>query len=332
MRKFSTLFTLMMFATLVSYAQQDPMFTKYMFNSLTFNPAYAGSREHMTVNALHRTQWWGIEGAPSTQSITVHTPMKNERVGLGMSLVNDKIGPTNSIYANIAYAYRIPVGKAKLSIGLQGSMNNWRADWSKLNLQDGNDPAYNEQNPNLWKPNVGVGVYYYSKLFYTGLGVPRLIEYDLTQNRTDQLPIYAKQVRHFFYTIGGAIPLRGNALIFKPSLLLKASAPDSRFKRDSSFQQVGAPTEFNIDLSLFFQETLWIGTSFRSSVEAFSKKSSYDSADLWAAYFLSNGMRLGVSYDYTLTKLQKKAGGSFEVMVGYEFDYKTKKTVTPRYF
>lgn len=332
MRKSITLLTLLLVASVASFAQQDPMFTKYMFNSLTFNPAYAGSRDHMTITALHRTQWWGIDGAPSTQSLTVHTPLKNERVGVGMSLINDKIGPTNSIYANIAYAYRIPVGKAKLSIGIQGSMNNWRADWTKLNIQDGGDDAFNMLHPNLWKPNVGVGIHYYTKYFYTGLGVPRLIEYDLTQNRTDQLPIYAKSVRHFFYTLGGAIPLRGNALIFKPSLLVKASAPDSRYKRDSSFQQVGAPTEFNIDLSLFFQETLWVGASFRSSIEAFSKKSSYDSADLWAAYYLSNGLRLGVSYDYTLTKLQKKAGGSFEVMVGYEFDYKTKRTVTPRYF
>lgn len=332
MRKSITLFTLMLVACFKGFAQQDPMFTKYMFTSLTFNPAYAGSKDHMAISALHRTQWWGIEGAPSTQTVSVHTPMKNERVGVGMSLVNDKIGPTNSIYANLVYAYRIPVGKSKLSIGLQGSMNNWRADWSKLNLQDGNDDAFTEMRPNLWKPNVGVGIHFYNKHFYTGLGVPRLIEYDLTKNRTDQSPIYAKSVRHFFYSLGGAIPIRGNALIFKPALLVKASAPDSRFKRDTSFQQVGAPTEFNIDLSLFFQETLWIGGSFRSSLEVFANKSSYDSADLWAAYYLSNGLRLGVSYDYTLTKLQKKAGGSFEVMVGYEFDYKTKRTVTPRYF
>ena len=126
--------------------------------------------------------------------------------------------------------------------------------------------------------------------------------------------------------------MRGNALIFKPSLLIKASAPDSRLKQDVAFQTVGSPTEFNIDLSLFFQETLWIGSSFRSSIEAFNNTSSYDSADLWAAYYLSSGLRLGVAYDYTLTKLQTKAGGSFEIMIGYEFDYKTKRTVTPRYF
>ncbi len=332
MRKLITLFTLLCVATISCFAQQDPMFTKYMFNSMAFNPAYAGSREHLTVNALHRTQWWGIDGAPSTQSLSFHTPLKNDRVGVGFSAINDKIGPTNGLYLNAAYAYRIPVGKAKLSIGLQGSFNNWRADWTKLTTQDGGDPAYAEQNPNFWKPNFGAGVYYYSKKFYTGLGVPRVIEYDLTQNRTDQLPLYAKQYRHFFYTLGAAFPIRGNALVFKPSILVKAAAIDSRFKRDSSFQAVGAPTEFNVDLSLFFQETLWIGTSFRSSIEAFTNKSSYDSGDIWASYYLSNGVRIGVAYDYTLTKLRSKAGGSFEVMLGYEMDYKNRKTVTPRYF
>ena len=121
-------------------------------------------------------------------------------------------------------------------------------------------------------------------------------------------------------------------MVFKPSLLVKAAAPDAQFKADSSFSTVGAPTAFNIDLSLFFQETLWVGASFRSSIEAFNNKSSYDSADFWVAYYLSNGLRIGAAYDYTLTKLQRQAGGSFEVMLGYEFDYKTKRVVTPRYF
>jgi type IX secretion system PorP/SprF family membrane protein len=334
MRKSIALFTLLLVFAIKGLAQQDPMFTKYMFNSLVFNPAYAGSREHMTINLLHRTQWWGIDGAPSTQSLTLHTPMKNERVGLGMSIVNDKIGPTSSLNGNLAYSYRIPVGKAKLCIGLQGSFNNWRADWNKLSIQEGGDNSFTELTPNFWKPNFGAGIYYYSKHFYTGLGVPRILEYELTKNNNTSaaLPLYAKQYRHYFYSIGGAIPLRGNALIFKPSLLVKSAAFDSRFSRDSAFRSVAAPTEFNVDLSLFFQETLWVGTSFRSSIEAFNNKSSFDSGDVWAAYYLANGVRIGVSYDYTLTKLQKKAGGSFEVMLGYEFDQRNKKTVTPRYF
>lgn len=332
MRKTITLVTLLMLGALAAKAQQDPMFTKYMFNSLIFNPAYAGSKDHAAINLLHRTQWWGIDGAPSTQSITMHTPLKNERVGVGFSIVNDKIGPTNSLDANASYAYRIPMGKkGKLAVGIQGGVTNFRADWTKLNIETPIDDPFRE-NVNWWKPNIGAGIYYYTKNFYTGLGVPRIIEYDLIPNRTDQLPIYAKQVRHYFYTLGAAIPLKGNALIFKPSLLVKSAGLDSRFSRDTSFQRVGSPTEFNVDLSLFFQETLWVGASFRSSVEVFQNKSSYDSADFWVSYFLANGLRIGAAYDYTLTKLQSKAQGSFEIMLGYEFDYKTKRVVTPRYF
>ena len=110
-------------------AQQDAMFTKYMFNTLVYNPAYAGSYEYLSINALHRGQWWGIDGAPTTQSLSVHTPV-SERVGLGLSLVNDKIGPTGSTQINAVYAYRIPIGPGKLSIGLQAGVFQRRADWS----------------------------------------------------------------------------------------------------------------------------------------------------------------------------------------------------------
>ena len=167
-----------------------------------------------------------------------------------------------------------------------------------------------------------------------GIGVPRLIDSDLSKatTSTGQTELYAKQFRHYFFSLGGAIPLRGNALIFKPSILVKSSAPDSRLSRNPAFNNFGAPTEFNIDLSLFFQETLWVGVSGRSAIEAFNKTSSYDSVDFWVSYYLSNGLRIGAAYDYTLTKLQTKAGGSVEIMLGYEFDYKTKRTVTPRYF
>ena len=338
MRKTLTLLALLMMGTSIASAQQDPMFTNYMFNALTFNPAYAGSNGHMVINALHRSQWVGIEGAPTTQTLTVHTPLKSERVGVGFSFVNDKIGATNGMNLNGAYAYRIPVGKGHLAIGLQASMNNWRADWSKLTYADGQqgDPAF-LGNPNAWKFNFGAGIYYATKRFYTGLSVPRVIENDLTQNRIDQLPFYAKQYRHFYYTLGGAIPIKGDALVFKPSLLVKEVSIDSRFKKDSSFSKVGAPIQFNVDLSLLFQQTLWVGASFRSSVEAFTgkdatSKSSFDSVDFWAAYNLPSGLRLGVGYDYSLTKIQSKTVGSFEIMAGWEFDYRVKRVVTPRYF
>ena len=316
------------------FAQQDALFTKYMFNSLTFNPAYAGSKDHLTMNLIHRTQWTGIDGAPSTQSLIIHTPLPNERVGVGLSLINDEIGPVNSIRANLSYAYRIPVGKGRLSIGLQGGIMNWRADFSEINLVQGAgiDEAFEEPTPSRLLPNFGAGIYYFTSKFYVGFASPQLIEYDLRDNQINT-PIWARQQRHYFLSAGAAIPIKGDALVFKPSILVKNVGLLSRFSKDVAFQDFGAPTEFDIDLSLFFQQALWVGVSFRSAIEGIvGDDSSIDSADIWAAYYLANGLRIGAAYDYTLSKLQDVSGGSFELMLGYEFDYKTKQVVTPRYF
>ncbi len=333
MRKLLTLFIVIYFAG-SSFAQQDPMFTKYMFNSLVFNPAYAGSKDHMSIGLLHRTQWWGIDGAPVTQSFTVHTPLKNERVGVGLSVVNDKIGPTNNLGANVSYAYRIPVGAngAKLAIGLQAGVENWRADWNQLNLPEANDPTF-DLSPNKWLPNFGAGVYYYSKSFYAGFSSPHLVEYDLRDEvGTQGENIWARQYRHYFFSVGGAIPLSGDDLIFKPSLLVKNVSLFQGLRKDEQFQTVGTPTEFDIDLSVLFYQAFWLGLSYRSAIENFDDTSSEDSIDIWASYFLKNGLRIGAAYDYTLTELQPEAKGSFELFLGYEFDYDTRKTVTPRYF
>lgn len=315
-------------------AQQDPMFTKYMFNSLVYNPAYAGSNEHMSVALLHRSQWFEIEGAPTTQTLTLHTPLQNDRVGLGVSLMNDRIGPTNTVGLQVAYAYRIPVGPGKLAIGLQGGLLNWRADWTRLNLESPNpDPAFNE-TPNYWMPNFGAGVYYSTKHFFTGFSSPNLVEYDLRKdNISPSYPLYARQYRHYFATIGGAIPLNGTALMFRPILLVKNVGWFSNLRRNEEQRKVKAPTEFDIDLSFLFFERLWMGGAFRSSFEAFDReRSSYDSVDFWASYFFPSGLRIGAAYDYPLTRLRTVTSGAFELMIGYEFNYKTKRVVTPRYF
>ena len=334
MRKIFTLLCFVCFFGHSAFSQQDAMFTKYMFNSLHYNPAYAGAKDHLAIGLLYRNQWWGIDGAPVTQTFTIHTPLKNERVGVGFSAYNDVIGPTNQMGANFSYAYRIPMGnggKGKLAIGLQGGVTNWRADWSKLNLADTNpDEAFSEVQPSYWLPNFGAGIYYYTRNFYIGFASPHLIEYDLREEATTE--IWAKQYRHYFASIGGAIPIKGDMIVFKPSALVKNVGLLSNFNKDDAFTDIGAPTEVDIDLSLLFYEALWIGVSFRTAIEAFNDTSSFDSVDLWAAYYLANGLRIGAAYDYTLTKLQNPAKGSFEIMLGYEFNYKTKQIVTPRYF
>lgn len=332
MRKIFTLLIAVLCLTTVVQAQQDAMFTKYMFNSLVYNPAYAGSKDYMSIALLHRTQWWNIPGGPNTQSFTIHAPMRNERVGLGFSMINDVIGPTHTISANVSYAYRIPVGKSKLAIGVQGGVLNWQADWSKLSLEDGTDDAFSEMDPNYWLPNFGAGIYFYNKKFYLGMGVPHLVEYDLREQNINTAQ-WAKQYRHYFFSAGAAFPLNGDALIFKPSLLVKNVGLFSGGNKDENYQNIGAPTEFDIDMSFMFYNALWVGASFRSSMEVFiDDSSSFDSVDFWASYYLMSGLRIGAAYDYSLTRIQSVAQGSFEVMLGYDFNYVTKQAVTPRYF
>jgi type IX secretion system PorP/SprF family membrane protein len=333
MKKTTTLVLgLMMAAFSGLFAQQDPMVTKYMFNSLAFNPGYAGANDHLTMGVLHRSQWVGLKGAPTTDWVFAHSPLKNERVGVGFELSNDQIGPVGSSEVFASYAYRIPMGKFRLAIGLQAGAVNWRFDRSKVSLVEITDQAF-DIKPSRILPNFGAGVYLSSKRFYTGFGCPKLVEYDLRNINNPTTAINARSYRHYFATIGAAFPLGSENLIFKPSALVKSVSWLSSARKEKVYQNVGAPTEANIDLSFLIQNQFWIGSSFRTSLEKFSNnRSSFDSVDFWASYNMSNGFRIGAAYDYSLTKIQTVSSGSFELMLGYEFDYHTKKVVTPRYF
>jgi len=318
-------------------AQQDAMFTKYMFNSLAYNPAFAGSPGYLSVRALYRDQWWGIEGSPHTQTVTAHMPF-GEKVGLGISLGNDKIGATGSTSAYANYAYHIPFGKGKISLGLQGGVTNWRADWSVLKFKDPRvlDVSFNDLTPSRWLPNFGAGLFYYAQKYYVGFSVPHLINYDLRKfDQGEPTLTTASMARHYYLTAGATFDIFGPAVMFKPSLMIKSVGLFSEFSASpNNLNKVGAPIEFDIDASFLFYETLWVGASFRSAfqAESFGGKSSFDSADIWMSYYLNNGLRIGAAYDYTLTELQSFANGSFEVMLGYDFNFSSRRINTPRYF
>ena len=320
-------------------AQQDPMFTKYMFNSLAYNPGFAGSPEYLSVRVLQRGQWLGIDGAPTTQSFTMHMPFK-ERVGLGLSVVNDKIGATGSTSAFLAYAYRVPFGNGKLSLGLQGGAMNWRADWTQLLYRDPRelDTSFDTETASEWMPNFGAGIFYYAPKYYIGFSVPQLISWELggsASSSTNTSNRSARYYRHFYFSAGAAFPINGDALYFKPSILIKSVGLLGELSSQSnSLNVIGAPTEFDIDFSFLLYESLWLGTSFRSafSANAFGGESSFDSIDFWGSFYLRNGLRIGMSYDYTISKLRPVSGATYEIMLGYDFIFTDKKVTTPRYF
>lgn len=320
-----------------SYGQQDPMLTQYMFNTLSYNPAYAGSKEYMSFSILHRDQWLGFndnEGKPITQIFSMHTPIRGKRVGFGISASMDQIGPTKEVGVHGHYAYRVPVGKGKLAFGLQGGVYNWRADFSKLNLQNPTDPAFNgDENGvrNLWLPNFGAGMYFSTKSLYFGFSAPHILDPDLRRDNIDPASeeLFARKYRHY-YAMGGIVIRLSEAVHFKPSFLIKNVGLFGEFRETGT--GVSAPTEFDIDASLLFHEKLWLGVSFRSAFEGFSDESSYDSVDVWMQIMMKNGLRIGGAYDFPINRIMDASSGSYEVMIGYDLDYTKDKIVTPRYF
>jgi len=330
MKRTNFLLLIMLLFSVSTFAQQQSMFTKYMFNTLAFNPAYAGSRGALSGSLLYRNQWMGLEGAPVTQTLGIHSPIK-PRVSVGLIIVNDKIGPTSSTGVNAIYAYGMEFGKGKLSVGFQAGALNWRADWDKLRYRDPQtiDDAFSGGNESKWFPNFGAGIYYYSDHFYTGFATPGLLETKL--NTGSSYDLSAKLYRHYYYSIGGAIPISGDMIVFKPSALIKGVNIFSSGTKTAN--KVSAPIEFDVDFGFLFYKTFWIGTSFRSSVEKFTNKSSsYDSADVWTSFQMRNGLRIGAAYDYSLTKIQTVSKGSVELMLGYDFNYQDAALVHVRYF
>lgn len=334
-------------------AQQDPMFTQYMFNTLAYNPAYAGSKEYLSSNVLYRSQWYGWNnrgnglhpdlttgGAPVTQTFTIHSPL-NERIGVGFSVVNDKIGVTESTVANFSYAYRIPFIEGKLALAVQGGVLNFRADYADLIALDPllDDPAFMDLNPNIWRPNFGFGLYYHSDHFYLGISVPHLLESNLRTRRANE-PLNGTNIhrtyQHFYFAMGGAVPIKNNPdFVFKPSLLVKSVGILNELSRQGNNTQViGAPNEFDLDLSMLLYQSFWIGASFRSSFEVFIEQtSSTDSADIWFGYLMKNGLTIALAYDFSLTKVQDYSVGSFEVSLGYDLNFRDSDSVnSPRYF
>jgi type IX secretion system PorP/SprF family membrane protein len=315
-------------ASLSLKAQQDPMFTKYIFNPLAYNPAYAGNSGTLDVALLHRHQWWGIEGAPMTQNLTLHTLLPKNNIGLGLNTTLDQIGITRQFSAFGSFSYRIPLARryhrhrknkkpsTYLFIGLQGGVSNWTSDWTQLEYQTPEyDPAFDNQQPNMWLPNFGAGMYIQSRYWFAGFSAPMLVTHQLRASTAGaaDLPI-AQQYRHFYLTGGGIVKLQGEDLVLRPILLIKNVGLFSAENNIS--EKVSAPTEFDIDLSIIYRKMFWFGVAFRSAFEF--NASSYDSVDFWFSVRLKNRLRLGVAYDLTLTSLRGPAQGSYEVLLGYD--------------
>ena len=292
-----------MFSVTRTFAQQEAMFTQYMFNGLAINPAYAGSHRTLSVTALARIQWTGVEGAPATQTLSLHTPLGNRRVGLGVQIMHDEIGVTNQTGVYNAYSYRIPFQNGgQLYFGIQAGFSSYSARFSQVS---DTDPTFAGADIREIQPNFGGGLFYHTASFYLGFSVPQLIQNTIDKHNPDS---DSKLLRHYFFASGYVFSLDRN-LKLKPNILVKAVA--------------GAPVQIDLNVSLLMNEILWAGLSWRS----------FDSIDALLQLQLTDKFQFGYAYDFaTTSELRRINAGSHEIMINYRVIRKHSRIKTPRYF
>ncbi|MEP7264281.1 MAG: type IX secretion system membrane protein PorP/SprF [Bacteroidota bacterium] len=290
------------------HAQQTPVQSHYMFNGLLLNPAYAGTKEYVSSAMMYRKQWVGLDGAPSTQTLSIHGPLKSKKVGLGLYLLKDKIGVTSETDLYGSFSYQLPMPDGKFSFGMQFGMNYFKSDLVNLRYWDPQDQVFIYNSYSNVLPNVGVGAYYYEPLFYAGFSVPSLISY----NKNERFSVKSDTViyqynRRYLLTAGYVIETERDFKL-KPSFLIK--------------YEKGGPMQFDLNMNVLINDIFWVGASYRSS----------DAIVALIEYQVNRKFRIGYSYDYTLNKLRTYESGSHEIMIGYDFGYDVLKMKTPRYF
>jgi len=287
-------------------AQQDPMFTQYMFNTLSINPAYAGSADRLSAVALHRSQWVNFEGAPKTQTITVHSPLKKENISIGGSIVNDSYGPVKQTGFYLDASYRIFMGNKRLAFGLKAGTNLFSANLLDLNPLMENDNTFSANISSKALPNFGFGAMFYSKRFYVGASAPKLLANKLIDG---DLPDFLNnQEKQHMFLIAGAVFDISYYTKFKPTILVKAVN--------------GAPLGAEFTAQFLFFEKFWAGAMYRWE----------DAAGILLQYEINNKFKIGYAYDYTLSDIRKYSDGSHEIMLGFDLIRGYGGDVSPRYF
>ena len=301
----------LLFTASATFAQQDALFTQYMYNKLALNPAYAGSQEILSMDMITRIQWVGISGAPRTYSVTAHTPLKNPHIGLGFDAFRDDVGPTIDYGVLGSFAYRVIFPTTKLCFGVAAGIKYFDIDWNALDPKDGNDFELSNQVKNKVVPDVDFGVYYYGSRFYVGLSSKHLLQNQTNVSSTAPAGVdnsYTKLLRHFYGMAGIAVPI-GDNVIFMPSLLCK-------------YVQ-NAPFQTDVSANFMIHNLLTLGASYRTDA----------AVGLLVGINLTKNLTFGYSYDIWFNALQAYNKGSHEIRLSCAFDIFDKgRMLTPRYF
>ena len=285
-------------------AQQEPMYSQYMFNLLQINPAYAGNRAVENITTLYRQQWVGIDAAPATATLSWDRRQEGSNVGYGLQIYNDQLGIESTSGIQGFYSFRIPFRNSFLSLGLSGGVLNYRAAFSTATTTQGGDPLFQE-DVNYWLPTAGVGVLYASERWYAGLSAPALLQ---TKVNSDNTLVTTSANNHYFLTAGYVFDV-SESLKLKPSFLMKAVK--------------GAPFQYDLNLNAWILDIVGLGASYRTG-------------DAYVGMFelqISQAFRLGYAFDYTISNLQRYSKGTHELMLRYEFNnQRTNRILSPRYY
>jgi type IX secretion system PorP/SprF family membrane protein len=304
--KKATLAMLMMMGALFSKGQQDPMYTQYIFNLQTINPAYVGYWQTTGITLLSRNQWVGLNGHPTTQTFSFQTPLRSQNVGIGLNVVLDKVGLEKRLLMNVDYSYQVFLSdNTSLRFGLKGGFTNYSNNLTEYVQIDPNDPTFQVNIDNKFMPNLGVGLFLSSEKYYLSLSLPKILENKYKSNVNNFST--KSEVRHLFFA-GGLLFDLSEQVKFKPSFMTKSV--------------MGSPFEYDISANFLLAERLWIGGMYRSG----------DSFGAIAQWIFSKKLRFGYAYDFTTTDLRNYHNGVHEVMISYEFVYSKRRTISPRYF
>ncbi len=305
MKFFKAYLVILLVATTISnsFTQQQAQFSMYMFNPLINNPAYAGSRDALSITALGRKQWVGVSGAPETATLSFHTPLRYEAIALGFSVLYDKIGPsqTTSFYGDVAYRFQVS-GKSKLSFGLKVGADIFGINYTSLDATHQWDNLYSNI-PNKAYFNAGFGVYWYADNFYVGVSSPKVLENKFISTEDDN----SKQVNHYLLNAGYSFEINSTFDII-PSFMVKA-VPNT-------------PLAIDANVNLLLYDRIGFGAGYRFG----------DAVIANVLYHFSPKFRGGYAYDYTVSDFGRFNTGSHEIMVNYDLDFLGKGFPTPRRF
>ena len=292
-----------LFAVLSVKAQQDPQYTQYMYNTMSINPAYAGSRGHFSMTALARTQWVGVDGAPETQTFSVNTPIGYTGIGVGLNIINDKLGPSTETYfdANVSYTIRTSE-EGQLAFGMRAGGRILNLDWSKGRFQTP-DVLFNNNLNNKFLPTIGAGVFFHKPKWYVGLSIPNFLR---TQHYDDFVEAVSAERMHYFAIAGYVFDLTKN-IKFKPAILSKIVS--------------GAPLSLDVSANFLFNEKFSFGVAYRWD----------DAISAIVGFQISETLTLGYAYDLTTSNFNNYNSGSHEVMLTFNVLEK-KKLKSPRFF